>query len=93
MPAGSSCLATSSDCTVQAMSWGPRAYSMQFHVEVEVDTVANWATIPSYAKDLENALGTNGLLELKVACEDKMEHFSELAERFYLNWLQTSARV
>ena len=92
MPAGAICLATSPDCAVQAMSWGPRAYSMQFHLEVEADTVENWAAIPSYAEDLETALGKNGVVELKVACENNMSEFSQLAERFYINWLQTSAK-
>ena len=92
MPAGAICLATSPDCAVQAMSWGPRAYSMQFHLEVEADTVENWAAIPSYAEDLETALGKNGVVELKVACENNMLEFSQLAERFYINWLQTSAK-
>ena len=92
MPAGAICLATSPDCAVQAMSWGPRAYSMQFHLEVEADTVENWAAIPSYAEDLETALGKNGVEELKIACENKMSDFGRLAERFYINWLQTSAK-
>ena len=78
MPAGAICLATSPDCAVQAMSWGPRAYSMQFHLEVEADTVENWAAIPSYAKDLETALGKNGVEELKIACENKMSDFVPL---------------
>jgi hypothetical protein len=65
---------------------------MQFHLEVEADTVENWAAIPSYAEDLETALGKNGVVELKVACENNMSEFSQLAERFYINWLQTSAK-
>ena len=92
MPAGAICLATSPDCAVQAMSWGPRAYSMQFHLEVEADTVENWAAIPSYAEDLETARGKNGVGELKIACENKMSDFGRQAERFYINWLQTSAK-
>ena len=93
MPEGSVCLATSPDCIVQAMKWGPRAYSLQFHLEVESDTVDNWAQIPSYAEDLEGALGKSGVSDLKTACEHKISDFSNLAERFYLNWLQTSAQV
>ena len=93
MPEGAVCLATSSECIVQAMKWGPRAYSLQFHLEVEKDTVDNWAQIPSYAKDLEGALGKNGVSDLKTACENNISDFSNLAERFYLNWLQTSAQT
>ena len=93
MPAGAKCLATSPDCAVQAMSWGTRAYSMQFHFEVEEDTVENWVAIPSYAAALESALGENGADDLQAACEANMINFKTLAERFYINWFQTSARV
>ena len=37
LPEGATVLATSPDCAVQAMSWGTRAFSMQFHMEVEAD--------------------------------------------------------
>ena len=93
MPVGAKCLATSPDCAVQAMSWGPRAFSMQFHLEVEPDTVQTWLEIPAYADDLEAVLGVNGATLLKTACEDNIQEFKKLAERFYINWLQASAQV
>ncbi len=93
MPVGALCLATSSLCGIQAMSWGPRAYSMQFHLEVEPDTVENWAEIPSYQSALHKALGKNGTATLKKSCIDNIQHFNRLAERFYINWLQTAAQV
>jgi len=93
MPVGAKCLATSPLCNVQAMSWGPRAYSMQFHIEVEPDTVENWAKIPSYQSALHEMLGKNGTGALKNSCIDNMNHFNRLAERFYINWLQTAAQV
>ncbi|MEL7114525.1 MAG: type 1 glutamine amidotransferase, partial [Pseudomonadota bacterium] len=49
MPRGATCLASSPACAVQAMSWGSKAFAAQFHLEVEADTVANWAAIPTYA--------------------------------------------
>ncbi|MXY33070.1 MAG: type 1 glutamine amidotransferase, partial [Boseongicola sp. SB0664_bin_43] len=33
VPAGAEVLATSPACAVQALKWGPRAYSAQFHIE------------------------------------------------------------
>ena len=53
-------MATSPACVVQAMQWGPRAHSAQFHLEVEADTVDTWAAIPAYARALEQALGRDG---------------------------------
>ncbi len=91
MPAGASCLATSNDCAVQVMSWGPRAYSLQFHLEAEPDTVKLWAEIPEYHTALVNALGDNGVELLDKACSRQMQQFATLSERLYINWLQTAA--
>ncbi len=93
MPAGAKCLASSPDCAIQAMSWGPRAYSMQFHLEVEAETVESWIAIPSYAAELDTALGKNGAATLKAACDAQLDVFNTMAERVYINWLQTSAQV
>ena len=91
MPAGAQCLATSPACAVQAMKWGPRAYSAQFHVEVEAGTVDNWAKIPEYASALENALGPEGAASLSRDVAARLADFKVIAERIYINWLQTAA--
>jgi len=93
MPPGATCLATSPDCPVQAMAWGPRAYSTQFHLEVEPDTVENWMGISAYRASLIDALGEAGPEKLNAACAMNVAEFNRLAERFYINWLQTAARV
>ena len=92
-PAGAQVLASSPACAVQAMKWGPRAYSAQFHVEVEPDTVANWARIPEYAAALETALGPNGARTLQADADRCMKEFNGTAERLYINWLQCAART
>jgi len=93
MPAGAQCLVTSPDCAVQAMKWGTRAYSVQFHVETEPDTVANWAAIPEYAAALEKAMGAGAVGRLQADCAARMDQFNTLAERLYMNWLQTAAQT
>ncbi|MCP3970214.1 MAG: type 1 glutamine amidotransferase [Rhodobacteraceae bacterium] len=93
MPAGATCLATSPDCAVQAMCWGPRAYSLQFHVEAQPDTVANWAGIPAYSDALQAAMGDGGVARLQADCVENMSNFNKSAERIYMNWLQTSAQT
>lgn len=93
MPAGAECLATSPDCTVQAMRWNTRAFSMQFHLEVEPDTVDNWAEIPEYAAALTQAMGADGVIQLRTNCAQHMDSFNEMAERVYINWLHTTART
>ncbi len=93
MPPGAHCLATSSACAVQAMKWGPRAYSAQFHLEVEPDTVSNWAAIPEYRDALVRAMGAEGATDLGHAVTSRLDEFSDMAERVYINWLQTAART
>ena len=93
MPAGATCLATSPACAVQAMKWGTRAYSAQFHIEVEPDTVSNWAEIPEYKSALEKAMGTDAAARLDADVAGQMGEFSAMAERLYINWMQTSAQT
>ena len=93
LPEGAQVLATSPDCAVQAMKWETRAYSMQFHVEIEADTVQNWAAIPAYAGALEKAMGKGAVDQFEAACASRMDAFNEMAERLYINWLQATSRV
>lgn len=92
MPENATCLATSAACAVQAMSWGPRAHSVQFHLEIEPDTVEIWSEIPAYADALKRALGEDGVDRLTQDCEAHIEQFQKMTERVYINWLQTAAR-
>lgn len=92
MPAGATCLATSPACAVQAMKWETRAFSVQFHLEVEQDTVENWAGIPEYRTALEQAMGADGVQKLQAAAASHQADFEKAAERFYINWLQSTAK-
>jgi len=93
MPAGATCLATSPACPVQAMKWGTRAFSLQFHFEAEKDTVANWAAVPEYAAALEKAMGADGVAKMTAAVDASMADFNTMAERVYINWLQCAAQA
>ena len=50
-------LARSDVCAVQAMRIGRHAWSMQYHVEIEPETVDNWGAVPAYRDALEKTLG------------------------------------
>jgi len=93
LPEGIQVLATSPACPVQAMKWQTRAFGLQFHVEIESDTVRDWQAVPAYAEALEKALGSHALKDLENACAARMEDFNALAERLYINWLQATART
>ena len=91
MPPGGRCLAMSPDCAVQAMSCGPRAFSAQFHIEVEADTVDNWAAIPEYGAALEQEFGPGGVDKLRNDCEREMDRFNAMAELIFMNWVRQAA--
>ena len=62
-------LAQSPMCSNQAMRVGPRAWSMQYHVEVEPDTVRNWGAVPAYRQALEAAVGPGALDQMAAAAD------------------------
>ena len=87
-PDGAEVLASSPDCPIQAMRVGTNAWSMQYHVEVEPDTVDNWAAIPAYHDALVNTLGSNGTSELRAAASAQMPQFLKSAETLYGNFMR-----
>ena len=93
LPAGCKVLATSPACAVQAFSWETRAHALQFHMEVEADTVENWAAIPEYAAALKGALGDDGVAKMTGWVDAKLPVFGDMAERVYINWMQTAAQA
>jgi len=85
-------LAESPSCANQAMRIGDNAWSMQYHVEVEPDTVSNWARVPTYRSSLEDTLGTGGLARMQADAAENMNAFVSNAERLYRNFMQLAAR-
>ena len=60
---GAVVLASSPNRTVQAMRVGQNAWSMQCHIDVDVDTVDNWSATPAYHEALIAALGSTRCCE------------------------------
>ena len=79
-------LAKSDVCPIQAMRVGDNAWSMQYHVEVEPETVANWAAVPAYKEALESTLGADALDGLKANADANMSSFNENARQLYENF-------
>ena len=57
-------LASSSDCRCQAMRVGSNAWGIQFHVELEENTIGDWSRIPAYADALKATLGSGALAKM-----------------------------
>jgi GMP synthase-like glutamine amidotransferase len=85
-PDGAIVLAASPTCPIQAMRIGSHAWSMQYHVEVEPDTVDNWSAVPAYRHALETTLGASALTNLKRDAAASMAGFTANAEKLYRNF-------
>jgi len=81
-------LASSGVCAVQAMRVGSNAYSMQYHVELESDTITNWGKIPAYEKSLEKVRGPGALAALASEAEPLMDGFIANARMLYHNFMR-----
>jgi len=80
-------LASSDLCKIQAMRVGEHAWSMQYHVEVEPDTVSNWAKVPEYHQALINTLGEEGYDILANDADENSKNFLSTAETIFNNFL------
>jgi len=69
------------------MRVGDRAWSMQYHVELEPDTVDNWGKIPAYKQALEDALGSDGLRKTKSDADAGMDEILVNARQLYNNFM------
>lgn len=90
-PEGAEVLAGSPACAIQALRVGDNAWSMQYHVEVEPDTVDNWARIPAYRAALDSTLGEEGLERMRFEATAGMNGFVSNAERLYRNFMNLAS--
>lgn len=91
-PGDTKVLASSDTCSVQAMRVGQHAWSMQYHVEVEPDTVGNWAMAPAYHKALIDTLSEAGFASMSAGAEENMSDFEMCAETIYRNFMSAAAQ-
>ncbi len=87
MPADGLILATSPKCRNQAMRVGKMAWSMQFHVEVEADTVSNWGAVPSYRTALEDSGGPSAFDTMLHDAAARIDDFETNARKLYQNFM------
>jgi GMP synthase-like glutamine amidotransferase len=85
LPAQAIVLASSDACRVQAFRFRDHAYGLQFHVEINKDTVADWAEIPAYASSLETAMGSGAVTRLAADVEALLPTFNRDARTLYDN--------
>jgi GMP synthase-like glutamine amidotransferase len=92
-PEGAEILASSPACTINAMSWGSLAFSIQFHIEITATTVTEWGAVPEYAKALEQALGEGALIRLQQDAAEQMADFNAVSKQLYRNFMAVARRA
>ena len=85
-PAGAAVLARSSDCAVQAVAVGERAFGLQFHAEVDAATLAEWLAEPSAREALIQRLGEAGADRFAAEASAQMAALNRAARQLYLNF-------
>jgi hypothetical protein len=60
---------------------------MQYHVEIESDTVDNWGAVPVYAEALRSALGEGALDSMKAETNANINECMRCARTIYQNFM------
>ena len=87
LPENAIILASSPVCEVQAMKVGQCAWSMQYHVEVEPDTIDNWGGVPEYRAALEQSLGKGAMANMNKQATELMPNFNSNCRNLFSNFL------
>ena len=72
---------------VQAMKVGHCAWSMQYHVEVEPDTIDNWGGVPEYRATLEQSLDKGAMADMNKQAAELMPNFNRNCRKLFSNFL------
>ena len=91
-PPGAKVLAANDHCAIQALQVGPRAFGIQYHVEIIDRTVSDWGAIPEYKCALESLTGAGGQERLEAATAARMAEFHAAARTLYGNFRDLSRR-
>jgi GMP synthase-like glutamine amidotransferase len=86
-------LASSPACRVQAMRVGDRAWSAQYHVELEDSTIPTWGCVPEYAASLERTHGAGALQRMAEEAKPLMPTFKECARRLYQDFMKAASAM
>ncbi len=88
-PSGAELLASSPDCTWQAMRVGKHAWGIQFHVELQDQTISEWNAVPAYATALDKVKGPGALKVMEDEALQYMPQFRNNARLLFDNFCQS----
>ena len=88
-PENAKVLASTNACSIQAMSIGNHALSVQYHIEITPTTVMEWGEIPEYKAALESKLGKGALEKINSEANTYINDMNLYSRKLYENWKQT----
>lgn len=80
-------LARSDVCSNQAMRVGERAWSMQYHMELDATTIPEWGKIPAYEDALARTLGAGAPQKMADEAEVNMADFEANSQALYRGFM------
>ena len=88
-PSGAELLASSPECIWQAMRVGKHAWGIQFHVELQDQTISEWNEVPAYAAALDKVKGPGALKVMEDEALQYMPQFRDNARLLFDNFCQS----
>ena len=88
-PPGAELLASSPECLWQARRVGDDAWGIQFHVELQDNTISEWNEVPAYAAALEKVKGPGALKAMEDDALEHMPQFKDNARLLFDNFCRS----
>ncbi len=95
-PSGAEVLARSDRCAIQAMTLGPATLSIQYHVEVDTETLPTWCQSDEALAMLDETFGETGgggLTRFQNSTLDALPALQQHAQALFKNWYAAAART
>ena len=83
LPVDARVLAVNEAGVVEAFSFGPCAWGLQYHVEVTSDTVPEWGAVPAYADALRQVMGEGGQARFEADTARQLPGLNAAARTLY----------
>ncbi|MGH7769210.1 MAG: glutamine amidotransferase-related protein [Candidatus Binatia bacterium] len=83
IPKGAVHLASSTLCASQAFRYGPNAYALQFHLEVDEPMIERWLTVPTHVKEIESLGGKIDPQTIRRETPGYIQRLKELSDRTF----------
>ena len=88
LPPGAINLARSAACQIQAMRAAPRAWGVQFHIEVYDGTIDEWLAPEGHELELQRILGPDARNNFSTQAAQNMIRLNHDARRLFDNFIE-----